>query len=126
MKRYWLVRSIKMVALFIAFIALAGVGVMLLWNALIPEIFGVAQISWVQALGLLILARLLVGSRGYRGWGPYRSDHWRKRWESKMANMSPEQRAKFKEEFSRYGCFGSHESDDMHTSDSPTESKAEA
>ena len=126
MKRYWLVKSIKMVAFFIAFIALAGVGVMLLWNALIPEIFGVAQINWIQALGLLILARVLVGGRGYRGWGGYRSSHWRKRWESKMAKMSPEERARIKKEFSRYGCFGSRESEDTHAGDGPTEAKAEA
>ena len=32
------------------------------------------------------------------GFGMHRGGHWRKRWESKMADMSPEERKKWKEE----------------------------
>ncbi len=35
--------------------------VMLLWNWLIPSIFGLAIINFWQALGLLVLARILFG-----------------------------------------------------------------
>lgn len=47
-------------------VLLAGFVVQLLWNALIPGIFALGTISFVQALGLLILARLLFGSVGHR------------------------------------------------------------
>ena len=38
-----------------------------LWNALMPAIFGFHAISFWQALGLLLLSRLLFGRLG--GWG---------------------------------------------------------
>ncbi len=104
MKRYWLFKAAKMMILFAGLDLLAGVFVMLLWNALIPAIFDVGPITWIQALGLLILARILVGGRSGFGWR--RGRHWRERWESKMANMSPEERKKWKEEAGRYMCWG--------------------
>ena len=104
MKRYWLFKVAKMIILFVGLVLLAGVAVMLLWNALIPTIFDVGRITWIQALGLLILARILVGGRGRHGFGWRR--HWRERWESKAAKMSPEERKKWKEEAGRHMCWG--------------------
>ena len=105
MKRNWMFKVTKMMIVFAGFVLLAGVAVMLLWNALIPGIFGGTPITWVQALGLLILARILVGGRGYRGWGMHKGGYWRARWESKMASMSPDERKKWQEEFGR-SCWG--------------------
>ena len=62
MKRHWMFKVTMMTILFIGFVVVAVAAVSLLWNALVPEIFGGTQITWVQALGLLVLARLLVGS----------------------------------------------------------------
>lgn len=44
----------------------AGFGaiVMLLWNALMPDIFGLGVIGYWQALGLAVFARLLIGGFG--------------------------------------------------------------
>ena len=44
--------------------AVFAVAVMLLWNALLPQIFAFPQISYLQAVGLLILSRLLFGGIG--------------------------------------------------------------
>lgn len=44
---------------FIGLIFLCGWVVMLLWNWLIPEIFGLAQVSYWQAWGLLVLSSIL-------------------------------------------------------------------
>jgi hypothetical protein len=43
--------------------------VMLLWNFAVPSIFGLATINFWQALGLLVLARILFGGfgGGFRG-----------------------------------------------------------
>ena len=38
---------------------------MLLWNALMPELFGLRPISCMQAAGLLLLCRLLFGGFGF-------------------------------------------------------------
>ena len=72
-------------------LALAGMAVfvflgswvtMLLWNVLMPSLFHLPAISWVQALGLLILARLLFGGHGSgsRIWQHRRRKEIRDRW----------------------------------------------
>ena len=103
MKRDWMFKAAKMMILVVGFVVVAGAAVMLLWNALVPDIFGGARITWIQALGLLILARILAGGRGPGGFGGRR--RWRERWEHKAANMSPEQREKLRADVGRY-CWG--------------------
>ena len=58
MKRKWMFRAVRMALFLAAFVLLAGFAVMLLWNALVPAIFDGPPITWIQALGLLILARI--------------------------------------------------------------------
>lgn len=41
--------------------------VMLLWNALLPVIFGISVINYWQAAGLIVLSRLLFGGFGKFG-----------------------------------------------------------
>lgn len=50
-----------------------AVFVKLLWNWLMPGLFGLAAVSFWQAFGLVLLARLLVG-----GWrhGSHHPDRW--------------------------------------------------
>jgi hypothetical protein len=64
---------------------------MLLWNALIPAIFGLPVISFIQAAGLLILFRILFGH------GRFGNHHWRRHYymREKWANMTPEERKNF-------------------------------
>jgi len=83
-----------------------AVAVMLLWNALLPQIFALPQISYLQAAGLLILARLLFGGIGgdLRGHGAHRGmrrdghpfNHGNK-FREKWMNMSEEERREFME-----------------------------
>jgi hypothetical protein len=49
----------------VVFGVLFGYFVMLLWNNLLPDLFGMKQITYWQGLGLVILARLLFGSHGF-------------------------------------------------------------
>lgn len=42
-----------------------GFFVMLLWNSLLPDIWGWKEITYWQGAGLVILLRLLFGSHGY-------------------------------------------------------------
>lgn len=48
----------------IVIVVVMGAVVMLLWNWLMPEIFGLPKLSFVQALGLLVLCKVLLGSFG--------------------------------------------------------------
>lgn len=68
-----------------------GLLVMSLWNALLPAIIGVKSIGFWQALGLLVLCRILFGGLGMRPgmFGMHRRMH--ERW----MQMTPEQRDEF-------------------------------
>jgi hypothetical protein len=105
-------RKPYLIPLFVlAVVALLGTAVMLLWNAIIPGITGWAQLTWPQAVGLLVLCRLLFGGfkgkPGAGGWhrwrspvdddGPEATEGWRAR----CKGMSDEQRQRLKEEWSR-------------------------
>jgi hypothetical protein len=78
---------------FLLFIALGGAVVRELWNWLLPPLFGVPQITFWQALGLLALCRILFGGMGGRRWD--HSEYSRRkaeRWE----RMTPEERERFR------------------------------
>jgi hypothetical protein len=82
----------------LAVIALAVLSwvVMMLWNALLPSLFGVRPLHYLQAAGLLVLSRVLLG--GLRGHGPWRHRGWRGRWES----LTPEERERLREKYGRH------------------------
>ena len=65
---------------FVLFILLGGVVVQWLWNWLLPEIFGIRQITFWQALGLLALCRILFGGFGRGGGGHRDSRNRRREW----------------------------------------------
>ena len=71
-------------------VALFGWIVMLLWNAALVPVTGAGIISFWQALGLLILSRILVG--GFGG-GKSRGNPTREKW----SHMTPEEKEQFKE-----------------------------
>jgi len=80
----------------IAFVFLGGLAVMLLWNAILPAVLGISVITFWQAIGILVLSKILFG--GFRGgpWGGRRGGppHWKNQW----VNMSDEEKEKMKEE----------------------------
>lgn len=57
----WIILGVGAAVLF-AF--LFGYFVMLLWNWLMPEMFGLGVINYWQAFGIIILARLIFGTFG--------------------------------------------------------------
>lgn len=78
--------------------------VMILWNALIPSLFNGPVISFVQALGLLVLSKILFSGgscrRREKHWFKNRmKDRWREKIRQKMKDMSPEEREAFKKGF---------------------------
>jgi len=74
--------------------------VMHLWNWLMPVLFGLRLISFWQALGVLILSKILFG--GFRG-RPGSHGYWRGRMIERREQMTPEEREKFREGI-RGGC----------------------
>jgi positive regulator of sigma E activity len=100
MRRHWLLRGLKFVLFSALFVAVSGLIVMRLWNWLTPALFGWHVITFWQAVGILILSRILLGGfRGRPGWHP----SWRRRMMERWEQMTPEERAKFREGM-RGGC----------------------
>lgn len=71
---------------------LFGLVVMMLWNWLLPPLFGLPEITFWQALGLFVLSKVLFG-----GWRHGPPAHWR--WKHRMDLMSPEERNRIKQRF---------------------------
>jgi hypothetical protein len=63
------------VAFAVAFALVFGMAVQLLWNWLMPVIFGLGEISYWQAFGLVILSKLLFGAFGHRHGDHYNRLH---------------------------------------------------
>jgi hypothetical protein len=90
----------------VLFVFLFGEAVKYLWNWLLPALFtGAHLITFWQALGLLLLSRILFGtwhSKGGRGGGR----RWRRKWEA----MTPEEREAFRQRMAtRCGPWAAHE-----------------
>src|SRR5947208_16336573 len=84
-------RAAKFLLLVLIVATVVGFVVMSLWNVLMPQLFGLRAITFWQALGLLLLAKLLFGGfHRHSGGGGWRH-RMRERWEQ----MTPEERERF-------------------------------
>ncbi len=107
-KKKLLLLSPLILLVFALFIALGGEIVRLLWNWLLPPLFGWREVTFWQALGLLVLCRILFGGLGLYG-GPRSRIRERiaQRWEQRMSErwerMTPEERERFRQGM-RAGC----------------------
>ena len=109
MRRKWILFLAP--PMIVIFVAISGEVVLHLWNWLLPTLFGWRQITFWQAIGLLLLCRILFGGFGRRssgGWG------FRRRLEERCRHMTPEERERFRQRMREGFGFGS----------SPSESKA--
>ena len=79
---------------------------MLLWNVLLPRIFGIASINFWQALGFLALSRILFGGMGAGAMGRFHH-HPHNPIREKWTKMTPEQQRRFIDKRMHFG-FGNH------------------
>jgi hypothetical protein len=99
MTRFWAARIAKFIVFAAVGVLVFGLIVMKLWNWLMPPLFGVHAITFAQALGMLILGKILFGGfhrSGGRG-------RWRSGMRERWAQMTPEQREKFRAGMYRCG-----------------------
>jgi Ca2+/H+ antiporter, TMEM165/GDT1 family len=104
MRRNWLFIVPAALIGIALFVFVGGEVVRLLWNWLLPPLFGLREITFWQALGLLALSRILVGGFGMRG-GSHSRSAMRSRMADRMADrvadrwdrMSPEERDRFRQ-----------------------------
>ncbi len=81
-------RCWKIVVLAIVGIAVLGWVVMALWNWLMPALFLGKEISYLQAIGVLVLSKILFGGFRCHGWHGRCHGH-------RFEQMTPEEREKF-------------------------------
>lgn len=86
-------KGLKIILFVLVAAAVLGFVTMELWNSLLPQIFGWNRITYWQALGLIILSRILFG--GFHRHSGHR-DQWRRRMKSRWEHMTPEEREKFR------------------------------
>lgn len=94
MVRHWVWRGLKFALFAVVFFAVFSLVVMSLWNWLMPALFGWHSITLWQAVGILVLSKILFG--GFRGG---HRGHWygRRRMMERWAEMTPEEREKFRQ-----------------------------
>ena len=85
------------------FIVIGGEIVLQLWNWLLPQLFGWRPITFWQALGILLLCRILFG--GFRLHGSGRSN-FRRRMQERCERMTPEERERFRQRIRERFGFG--------------------
>ena len=78
--------------------------VMLLWNEIIPKISGLLSINYWQAMGLLVLSRILFSNFKFRGRMGHRSSYMHPSFKNKLMEMSDEERQQFKNQWKERSC----------------------
>jgi hypothetical protein len=99
MRRRWLFLAPLAILGILLFITIGGEVVLLLWNWLLPPIFGWHQITFWQALGILALCRILFGGSGFHRSGS-------RRIAGRLGRMTPEERERFRQAFRERCGFG--------------------
>jgi hypothetical protein len=91
-KKFWILAAIFGPLAIAAAVFVFGSVVMLLWNAILPGLFGVGTINFWQALGILVLSKILFGGfgghRGHGRWGRHHNERW--------MHLGPEERERMK------------------------------
>jgi hypothetical protein len=93
MRRRWIFIAPIGILAILLFVTIGGQVVRLLWNWLLPPLFGFPEVTFWQALGVLALCRILFG--GFGRHGASRSNH-----------MTPEERQRFRQRVRERFGFG--------------------
>ncbi len=103
MRRKWLWIAPLAVVAMLLFVVIGGEVVKLLWNWLLPPLFGWREITFWQGLGLLVLCRILFGGLGMHGSPRHRI---RRRLAERWASLTPEEQERFRQAMRERCGFG--------------------
>jgi len=103
------VKFLAFVALGVLAILVIGFVTMSLWNWLVPVLFNGPFITFWQALGLLLLSKILFSGFGgkrhcHSNHGPQSENHWKNKFYNKFSSMTPEERSALKEKMKEKWC----------------------
>ena len=95
-KNFWIKAAIFAPFAIAAGVFIFGSVVMLLWNGILPALFGFPAITFWQALGILVLSKILFGGFG----GHHRRGHsGHHHMDGRWMHLNPEEREKMKAEW---------------------------
>ncbi len=111
MRRKWIFLVPAALVGILLVITIGGEVVRLLWNWLLPALFGWREITFWQGLGLLALCRILFGGLGRQGFaGPKMRGRMADRMADRIAQrldaMSPEERERLQQRVRERWGFG--------------------
>ena len=110
MKKFWGKKILLGIIIFAAAISAFSAVVMGLWNTILVSVLAVKAITFFQAMGILVLCKILFGSFGPRGGFRGRPGRFGRggMWQNagagmreKWTKMTPEEREAFKDEWRR-------------------------
>lgn len=105
-KAVWIGKVLIWIVVIVAIAFGFVMGTMYLWNWLVPDLFNGPVINFWQALGLLVLSKILFGFGGKGGHHKkYSPGPWKNYWRSKWNTMSPEDREHFKQKMKDKWCY---------------------
>lgn len=96
-KNFWIKKVIGIIILIPIAVAIVGYINMYLWNAVLVPVLHVSAVTFWQALGILMLSKILFG--GFRGRGRNcggRGREWKLDMKEKWEQMTAEQREQMK------------------------------
>ena len=98
-RRFWFGKAVMILVFCTAFVMLFSFIVMSLWNGILADVLGVKLITFWQALGILVLSKILFS--GFGGFH-HKREHIKNRFRQKMMDkwekMTPEEKEKFKDQ----------------------------
>lgn len=119
-RRFWLGKAVMILVFCTAFVMLFSFIVMSLWNGILPDVLGVKQITFWQALGILVLSKILFsGFGGFHHKKEQFRNRFRQRMLDKWEKMTPEEKQRFKDEW-KTRCRGGWRGGPFNDRDFPT------
>lgn len=89
----WWKKGLFILAMIVVAGAVFGWSVTLLWNWLMPSLFGLRTIAFWEGLGLFLLGKVLFG--GFRGFGGRHQHRHHQRLHERWQRMTPQERESF-------------------------------
>ena len=99
-KNFHPAKIFAMIGIVLLFVSILASIVMYLWNAILVEVLSVNPLTFIQALGLLVLSRILFGRLPF-GKSPMKNKRRHMHWKDKWKNMSDEERRAYKEKWKK-------------------------
>src|SRR5688572_6981874 len=124
-RRFWFGKAVMILVFCTAFVMLFSYIVMRLWNGILPDVLGVRTISFWQAMGILVLSKILFsGFGGFHQKKEQFKNRFRQKMLDKWEHMTPEEKQKFKDEWkNRCRGWGGRFNDKDFTINEPNESR---